>query len=1693
MKRTLLALAVAAAMTAAILLPVRLLADAASCSITVSSYADAILNPPKGEDTEFFVSTGGVPNLMFVLDTSGSMQRLAPDGASAGWGSFEAPGNATQGAGYGCTNGWANTRVFYSPCGTTTLEGSPYNPSPGNAPPDFAQAKDASGKYCPYMSSGNQPPGTDKPGFDPDFYPQFFAPARIYHDTVLSPVSSSDGWSDTSTSPESEADYTTFCNRWSSNATKKAKCVSCMRDQGYFFDGSYQTWGGNPSCKQTADCDRHGYGTCIHDTTGLEYNGGAAGVAHCKIPHVWFTGNFLNFNPPKFVMARKVLKDVLQSVRKIRLGLSTFDSSGPQEPLNPGCNMLGSPSNFDSNRTSIKNAINNTSKVNFSGGTPLAETLLHVGQYYASSSLTWFNNTYSSNSWAEKSGQNKSYCYQCQASTALVISDGAPSTDGTIPGTDFAANGATQAAADAANAVAGMAGWNIRGIACVIDGVDYCNSWAEQADTTLGSGTCLGQEASGGCDDSNNPVQAYVPKVAWYLHNFDLRPNGETASDGQKMTGKQTLTTYTIGLGTRDAASQILADTAKAGGGLYNGGTGADVVDAKSLRDAILKVLEDVTTRSVSFGTASLSTLQVAASQGVLVPRFEPARTAHWDGHLYSFSLFSEFSSGTCSIPASGASGPANGDYDCDGKCTSVFLQDSDGDFIQEDATGAFKKNVPRNRAACSPTNRCTTACAKIDDATVDAKPFWDAGSRLAPKKSGAVNPQFDSSKTWNRRAIYTVIDSNGDGKLTAADTLLDLRTVDPATLVPYLNIVGNRYCSKIAMRLTSAGNTAGATIDSQVATGTYTACAKAILDYVRGADIFNERKGDASPDDCRGFPGTYCTRSYQLGDIFHSSPIEVWPPLPSDGFLCIRGLHSQCLPSLFSTSIPNPADPSGTNATAYDDYAKHARYKHRNKFTVVGANDGLLHAFVTGTWIPKDDPKADDPKTPADESKAPFEGRYDEGTGKEIWAFIPPDLLPKLRLLTEPTHQFYVDGTPMVRDVWIDGGAANKVGGSTSANGIRAGNEFHTVAVVGERRGGTHYFALDVTDAGDDLDAKPRFLWLYPQPNDPEELSFGETYVDFLPKPPPIGPVRIDAGAPPCTGNRQEYGASTGTRCFEERWIAFLSGGFDPQYTKGRGVHMVDIATGDEIFDFSQASVTGSAFSASAGACTTNSDPRCHLNYPVAATVGMMMWGKQSKFLSAASVDGYFDTATFGDTGGQLWTLRFNDPAILDPVTKKATNWFGARVFQNGLTGSTPACGLDYCGGQPIFYITSNVPLAANGMYRTLTGTGDRFNLLDPVGGTCGPDNIRACMLKGCTVKLDDGAGGAGAVYGADLLGTQSYHMDHPALCSGLAPATYTWTGTASGATCSTLTSRIDNLSISCPSTKTCSGTAEATRKKTSVTCTAGNCDESAGNESGIPIDTKGNPDKRNWFFSIQVFEDTGARIPFKTAAEALAYDQARLKETDLVNINLHDQSPATNPTATPDGRGWSYFYDHGEPSATTPWDIIINGAGYHIYRTDERTASVSAVAGSCAFWNTMQVGVPSGSFDATTECPINSPCKAGKAQTSYLYGASPGTGDLCMYIDNALARQQKNETLVPPNMGKLVAYVNSGQVSFGLTSVRVPQGGSNIALGKVQDLASQMQWLPVDKRLHACRHAPWKDAAGNVLPGPSPDACLK
>jgi type IV pilus assembly protein PilY1 len=165
-----------------------------------------------------------------------------------------------------------------------------------------------------------------------------------------------------------------------------------------------------------------------------------------------------------------------------------------------------------------------------------------------------------------------------------------------------------------------------------------------------------------------------------------------------------------------------------------------------------------------------------------------------------------------------------------------------------------------------------------------------------------------------------------------------------------------------------------------------------------------------------------------------------------------------------------------------------------------VGANDGMLHAF-------------------------------DDTSGEELWAFIPPDLLPRLQNLTGNTIEFFLDGSPKVYE-----GSSQKI------------------LVCGERRGGNRYFALDITDP-----LRPLLLWqIHPGLTDYSEM--GQTWST-----PFVGKIK--------------YGT---TSSWIDKWVIFIGGGYDTNQdslpvpssandSKGYAVYVVDVFTGGLIWKYTK------------------------------------------------------------------------------------------------------------------------------------------------------------------------------------------------------------------------------------------------------------------------------------------------------------------------------------------------------------------------------------------------------------------------------------------------------------------------------------------------------------------------------------------
>jgi type IV pilus assembly protein PilY1 len=185
----------------------------------------------------------------------------------------------------------------------------------------------------------------------------------------------------------------------------------------------------------------------------------------------------------------------------------------------------------------------------------------------------------------------------------------------------------------------------------------------------------------------------------------------------------------------------------------------------------------------------------------------------------------------------------------------------------------------------------------------------------------------------------------------------------------------------------------------------------------------------------------------------------------------------------------------------------------------------------------------------------------FKETDGTELWAFIPPDVLDRLQSLTATTaeHGYFVDASPIAADI--------KVSGS-----------WKTIVVFGLRRGGTTYYALDITDT-----TNPTFLWSF------TDTKMGETWSE-----PAIGKVKVGS---------------------VDTFAAFVGGGYNTSQNNdsGKAFFAIDLATGTKLWEYSNDGTL---------------DDRQYMNFSIPANpTAVDLTG-----------DGYVDRVYLGDVGGQLW-----------------------------------------------------------------------------------------------------------------------------------------------------------------------------------------------------------------------------------------------------------------------------------------------------------------------------------------------------------------------------------------------------------------------------------------------------------------------
>lgn len=410
---------------------------------------------------------------------------------------------------------------------------------------------------------------------------------------------------------------------------------------------------------------------------------------------------------------------------------------------------------------------------------------------------------------------------------------------------------------------------------------------------------------------------------------------------------------------------------------------------------------------------------------------------------------------------------------------------------------------------------------------------------------------------------------------LWSAQTLLDAKTWDTRNLLTYdatdtggdlmksfCHTSGGTGC------LNGGGLTAGektyfvpsALGNSWSVSQSTLATSEKLVNYLRG-DRTNEGTGTADTN-------LFRAREHVLGDIVNSQPVYVKKP-PFD-----------YLDSHYTATF----QPANAN---------------RQAVVFSGANDGMLHAFQV------DPDNSAYFQTGGFATVATNDDTFSSGTndgGGEAWAYIPGIILPNLKDLAKSnpfTHQYFVDGSPVVGDV------------CTTVPCLAA--NWRTIIVAGLNGGGRGYYALDITNP-----LSPKALWEFKASTTcltNTEANSGSYYADCHLGYTYGSPI-IAKWKPTAVGN-------------DGKWVVFVTSGYN-NFNPGNGqgyLYMLDAITGAILGRVG----TGVGSGGTAGASFSDADPS-----------GL---GKINAWVDSGLTNNLTEHIYGGDLKGNLW--RFNVGAL--------------------------------------------------------------------------------------------------------------------------------------------------------------------------------------------------------------------------------------------------------------------------------------------------------------------------------------------------------------------------------------------------------------------------------------------------------------
>lgn len=303
-----------------------------------------------------------------------------------------------------------------------------------------------------------------------------------------------------------------------------------------------------------------------------------------------------------------------------------------------------------------------------------------------------------------------------------------------------------------------------------------------------------------------------------------------------------------------------------------------------------------------------------------------------------------------------------------------------------------------------------------VDSPESMVQAFNDILSRIADRKSTAARPAINSGqvstdendngtvKTVSYQTSYASDDNwSGDVKRfektwnAQSNAFETTQTWSAKSQVPawqnrVIKIAGNTTSRLVDFSWENAGSTGTA--------GSLANLLSRNPENANAADSLGQQRLEYLRGNRSGEGTTFRQRSGVLGDFYSSSPAVVNGPRYLVSFS--NRLEGNTAYTTFATSIAD-----------------------RSPRVYVGGNDGMLHGF-------------------------------NALTGAEEFAFIPSAVFSKLNKLTGAnySHEFYVEGTPTVADVFD-------------------GSEWRTILVGTLKGGGKAVFALDITTPGHE-----KLLW---------------------------------------------------------------------------------------------------------------------------------------------------------------------------------------------------------------------------------------------------------------------------------------------------------------------------------------------------------------------------------------------------------------------------------------------------------------------------------------------------------------------------------------------------------------------------------------------------------------------------------------